>query len=513
MSTVAATPRPAADRPRPAHRPLQRPVPRDRAAPPAAQPPHRDLHADHAAGVLPHLRHGGHVHDPVGRQRQRDRVHHGLDGAVRRDARHHERRRERLRRARAGLDPPAAADPAAPGRLRLHQGRRRDGHGPGRGRRGRGGRRWSAARSGDAGALVASLALAWVGSVVFAAFGLFMGYLLPAENVMQILGPVLALLAFAGGLFVPLGDGLFADIAKSSPTYGLAEIVRAPLTGETPSIWAVVNVVGWAAVFVGRRRLALPPRHARACDEHADRSVTVDPATVGAVRRRARPGDGTPRPDEWPSWGGRLAYASEADGIARRAPARSCGSSGRRWASSGRSSCCSRGRPPGTARTASSGPFALRDRRAGRELRAGWSLTRAGPHGSRLPDPGAASCSCGRSCSSRSRASRPTSRAWSGSSSSASRRSSCCGTRARCSSRCSSTAVDPGRPAARARLGHDRRPGHLRGPRVRRGLRLHAAGAAQPAAGAARRTRSPCSRSSGSASGSPATCTTSSATR
>jgi ABC-2 type transport system permease protein len=105
--------------------------------------------------------------------------------------------------------------------------------------------------TGDTGVLLVSLAIAWVGSAVFAAFGLFMGYLLPAENVMQILGPVLALLAFAGGLFVPLGDGLFADIAKIVPTYGLAELVRAPLTGETPSVWAVVNVVGWAAVFIG----------------------------------------------------------------------------------------------------------------------------------------------------------------------------------------------------------------------------------------------------------------------
>lgn len=105
--------------------------------------------------------------------------------------------------------------------------------------------------SGDAGRVALSVGLAWAGSVVFAAFGLFMGYLLPAENVMQILGPVLALLAFAGGLFVPLGDGLFADIAQVSPTYGLAEIVRAPLTGEGVSVWAVVNVVAWAAVFVG----------------------------------------------------------------------------------------------------------------------------------------------------------------------------------------------------------------------------------------------------------------------
>ncbi|CAL8978904.1 hypothetical protein CELL_03006 [Cellulomonas sp. T2.31MG-18] len=103
--------------------------------------------------------------------------------------------------------------------------------------------------TGQGGALVWSLLLAWVGSVVFAAFGLFMGYLLPAENVMQILGPVLALLAFAGGLFVPLGDGVFAQIAKAVPTYGVAQIVRAPLTGEAVTGWAVLNVVGWAVVF------------------------------------------------------------------------------------------------------------------------------------------------------------------------------------------------------------------------------------------------------------------------
>ena len=37
----------------------------------------------------------------------------------------------------------------------------------------------------------------WIGSLVFAAFGLFMGYLLPTENVMQFLGFGLALLSFA----------------------------------------------------------------------------------------------------------------------------------------------------------------------------------------------------------------------------------------------------------------------------------------------------------------------------
>ena len=36
------------------------------------------------------------------------------------------------------------------------------------------------------------------------ALGLFVGYLLPSENVMQILGPVLAGLAVLGGLLFPL---------------------------------------------------------------------------------------------------------------------------------------------------------------------------------------------------------------------------------------------------------------------------------------------------------------------
>lgn len=98
-------------------------------------------------------------------------------------------------------------------------------------------------------AWVACALIAWSGAIVFAAFGLFMGYLLPAENVMQILGPGLALLSFAGGLFVPLGAGWFADVARVTPTYGLAELVRAPLTGDGLSVVALVNVLAWAALF------------------------------------------------------------------------------------------------------------------------------------------------------------------------------------------------------------------------------------------------------------------------
>ena len=66
--------------------------------------------------------------------------------------------------------------------------------------------------------LVAGL-MAWVGSLVFAALGLFVGYLMPSQNVMQILGPALAILAMLGGLFMPIeimGD-TFGHIAKFTP--------------------------------------------------------------------------------------------------------------------------------------------------------------------------------------------------------------------------------------------------------------------------------------------------------
>jgi ABC-2 type transport system permease protein len=99
---------------------------------------------------------------------------------------------------------------------------------------------------------VLTVLIAWVGSLVFAAFGLFMGYLLPSENVMQILGPVLALLAFLGGLFIPLDQigEPFRTLAQFTPMYGLNQLVHAPLTHDGLTWSAVLNLVVWATVFV-----------------------------------------------------------------------------------------------------------------------------------------------------------------------------------------------------------------------------------------------------------------------
>ena len=93
----------------------------------------------------------------------------------------------------------------------------------------------------------------WVGSLVFAAFGLFMGYLLPTENVMQFLGFGLMLFAFGGGLFIPLSQYPHAlqTLAEYTPLYGLNQLVHAPLLGEGVQFTWALNALVWLAIFAG----------------------------------------------------------------------------------------------------------------------------------------------------------------------------------------------------------------------------------------------------------------------
>ena len=93
--------------------------------------------------------------------------------------------------------------------------------------------------------------LTLVCTMVFAALGVFVGYLVPGENAMQILGPGLALLSFLGNVFIPLDqDSTCCGTSPQwTPMFGVAEVSRAPLTGELPW-YAVVNAVAWLAIFV-----------------------------------------------------------------------------------------------------------------------------------------------------------------------------------------------------------------------------------------------------------------------
>lgn len=98
---------------------------------------------------------------------------------------------------------------------------------------------------------VACAVLAVLCTLVFAALGVFVGYLVPGENAMQVLGPGLALMSFLGNVFIPIDDhsSLIWHIAQWTPMFGVAEVTRAPLTGDLPW-YAVMNAIGWLVVFV-----------------------------------------------------------------------------------------------------------------------------------------------------------------------------------------------------------------------------------------------------------------------
>jgi ABC-2 type transport system permease protein len=87
-------------------------------------------------------------------------------------------------------------------------------------------------------------------TLVFAALGVFVGFLVPGENAMQVLGPGLALFSFLGNVFLPIDQGTALwHIASLTPMFGVAEVSRAPLTGDLPW-YAVVNAVVWLGIFV-----------------------------------------------------------------------------------------------------------------------------------------------------------------------------------------------------------------------------------------------------------------------
>lgn len=106
----------------------------------------------------------------------------------------------------------------------------------------------------------ATFAIAWLGAVLFALYGLTVAQLFRSESAIGVGAASLVLFAFFGNLFVPLSGGILG-FARWTPMYGYAGLVRYPLmegqliqtsaaTPPTDPLWAlVVNYVGWLAVF------------------------------------------------------------------------------------------------------------------------------------------------------------------------------------------------------------------------------------------------------------------------
>jgi ABC-2 type transport system permease protein len=81
-----------------------------------------------------------------------------------------------------------------------------------------------------------------VGLMPFAALGILLGHLLDSEALGPTIGGTTALLAFLGGVWFPVGDGFFGQLAQALPSYWL---VQAGRVGVGAPGW---GVTGWAVV-------------------------------------------------------------------------------------------------------------------------------------------------------------------------------------------------------------------------------------------------------------------------
>ncbi|MDY6055797.1 ABC transporter permease [Micrococcus sp.] len=113
---------------------------------------------------------------------------------------------------------------------------------------------------------VATAALALVGSLPFALYGLAAALLFRSETAVSAASGLLVVFAFFGNLFIPL-SGVVLDIARFTPLYGAGVLARWPqmegtvvsmdATARTDSLGlAVVNLLTWTAVFAALVLLA-----------------------------------------------------------------------------------------------------------------------------------------------------------------------------------------------------------------------------------------------------------------
>ncbi|MGA8211644.1 MAG: ABC transporter permease [Nocardioidaceae bacterium] len=103
---------------------------------------------------------------------------------------------------------------------------------------------------------LASAAIVWLGSALFAVYGLAVCLLFKGENAAGIASGMIVIMSFLGNVFTPM-DGLILEIGRFTPLYGYAALARYPISdGSLPidaghdSVWLLLaNVCSWTVIF------------------------------------------------------------------------------------------------------------------------------------------------------------------------------------------------------------------------------------------------------------------------
>ena len=102
---------------------------------------------------------------------------------------------------------------------------------------------------------VLSGAVVWLGSALFAVYGLAICLVFRGPNAAGIASGMIVVLAFLGNVFTPM-SGFMLDLGRLTPLYGYVALARFPLTdghlpiaGSDPLWLPVANVLAWTVIF------------------------------------------------------------------------------------------------------------------------------------------------------------------------------------------------------------------------------------------------------------------------
>lgn len=102
---------------------------------------------------------------------------------------------------------------------------------------------------------ILAAALVWLGSALFAVYGLAICLVFRGPNAPGIASGMVVVMAFLGNVFTPM-SGLMLDVGRLTPLYGYAALARFPLSdgvlplGGSDPLWLpVANVLAWTVIF------------------------------------------------------------------------------------------------------------------------------------------------------------------------------------------------------------------------------------------------------------------------
>ena len=108
---------------------------------------------------------------------------------------------------------------------------------------------------GSASDWLLAAAIVWLGSALFAIYGLAVCLVFRGSNAPGIASGMIVVMAFLGNVFTPM-SGFMLDLGRLTPLYGYVALARFPLTdgflpveGRDPLWLPVANVLAWTVIF------------------------------------------------------------------------------------------------------------------------------------------------------------------------------------------------------------------------------------------------------------------------